>query len=112
MAGVWSALIWVLAATTNYFLFQAFDLPLSPGAALLLLVALHIGIAPPSSPGRLGVFHAVAVLSLQAFGVEHSLALAYAVVLHLIVYLPQVVPGTAFLAWELLRGRRSIAGQE
>ena len=111
VAGGWSALIWALAAATNHLLFQAFDLQLSPGAALFLLVALHIGIAPPSSPGRLGVFHAVALLSLQTFGVERSPALAYAVVLHLIVYLPQVVPGAIFLAWDLLRGRGAVGGQ-
>ena len=107
-AGAWSILIWALAAGTNYLLFQAFDLRLSFGAALSLLVALHIGIAPPSSPGRLGVFHAIALLSLQAFGVERSPALAYAVVLHLVVYLPQLVPGAVFLAWDLLRGRGTV----
>lgn len=97
VACVWSAAIWALAAGTNYLLFRAFNLPLSAGAALLLLVLLHVGVAPPSSPGRLGVFHAITVLSLTTFGVDRSSGLAYATVLHLIVYLPQILPGAVVL---------------
>ena len=97
VACVWSAAIWTLAAGTNYLLFHAFDLRLSVEAALLLLVLLHLGVAPPSSPGRLGVFHALTVLGLAALGVNRSSGLAYATVLHLIVYLPQIVPGAVVL---------------
>jgi len=93
VACIWSMAIWAMAAATNYLLFWAFDLPLSAGAALLLLVLLHVGVAPPSSPGRLGVFHALTVLGLATFGVDRPSALAYATVLHLIVYLPQIVLG-------------------
>lgn len=98
VACTWSLAIWALAAGTNYLLFLAFDLSLSAGVALLLLVLLHLGVAPPSSPGRLGVFHALTVLGLATFGVNRSSGLAYATVLHIIVYLPQIVPGAILLA--------------
>jgi uncharacterized membrane protein YbhN (UPF0104 family) len=97
-ACAWSAVIWTLAAVTNYVLFSAFRLSLPIGAALLLLTLLHVGVAPPSSPTKLGIFHSLAILALEAFGVERSLGLAYATVLHLIVYLPQVVLGGLALA--------------
>jgi len=97
VACTWSIVVWALAAATNYLLFWAFDLTLSAGAALLLLVLLHVGVAPPSSPGRLGVFHALTVLGLATFGVDRSSALAYATVLHFIVYLPQIVLGAVLL---------------
>jgi len=96
-ACAWSAVVWALAAGTNYLLFRAFDLQLPFGAALLLLAVLHIGVAPPSSPGKLGVFHALAVFGLSTFGVTGSVSLAYAAVLHAIVYLPQILLGGAFL---------------
>ena len=99
VACTWSVVIWALAAGTNYLLFRAFDLRLSAGAALLLLVLLHVGVAPPSSPGRLGVFHYLTVLGLRAFGVERSSGLAYATVLHLIVYVPQVIPGALVVSF-------------
>jgi uncharacterized protein (TIRG00374 family) len=101
----WSFAVWMLAACTNFVLFLAFDLRLSFGAALMLLVLLHIGIAPPSSPGRLGVFHALTVAGLAMLGIEQSLSLAYATVLHALVYLPQILPGVLLLAF----GRVSIS---
>jgi uncharacterized protein (TIRG00374 family) len=97
VACAWSAAIWMLAAGTNYLLFLAFKLRLPFVAALSLLVLLHVGVAPPSSPARLGVFHALTILGLEAFGVDRSSGLAYAAVLHAIVYLPQIVPGIVIL---------------
>lgn len=102
-ACAWSALVWALAAGTNLVLFRAFHLPLSLGAALLLLTLLHVGTAPPSSPGRLGVFHALTVLGLQSLvgaqgaGIDRAAALAYATVLHAVVYGPQLVLGALAL---------------
>ena len=93
IACVWSAVVWTLAASTNGLLFLAFHLHLSWTAALWLLVLLHVGVAPPSSPGRLGVFHALTVWGLATFGVDRSIGLAYAAVLHALVYLPQVTLG-------------------
>jgi len=96
-ACAWSVVIWALAAGTNLVLFWAFGLPLSVGPALLLLTLLHVGMAPPSSPGRLGVFHALTVVALSTFGVERAVGLAYATVLHAVVYLPQIVLGSLAL---------------
>jgi hypothetical protein len=97
LACAWSVVIWALAAGTNLVLFWALDLPPSIGAALLLLTLLHVGMAPPSSPGRLGVFHAITVAGLSTFGVERSTGLAYATVLHAVVYGPQIVLGALAL---------------
>lgn len=90
-----SAAVWALAAGTNLVLFWAFDLNLPPGAALWLLVLLQVGVAPPSSPGRVGVFHALTVVGLSTFGVDRASALVYGTTLHALVYLPQVVLGSA-----------------
>lgn len=102
LASAWSTAAWTLAAGTNYLLFRAFDLGLSVGAALLLLTLLHAGMAPPSSPGRLGVFHALTLVGLQAFDVDRASGLAYATVLHALVYGPQILFGA--LALGLDRG--------
>ncbi|MGC9320616.1 MAG: lysylphosphatidylglycerol synthase transmembrane domain-containing protein, partial [Armatimonadota bacterium] len=98
-AGAWSAAVRALAAATNALVFLAFDLSLPIGAALLVLTLLHVGTAPPSSPARVGVFHALVVVGLEPFGVARPAALACAAVLHLVVYGPQLVLGTAALAW-------------
>jgi uncharacterized membrane protein YbhN (UPF0104 family) len=104
-ACVWSALIWALAAGTNALLFRAFGLDLSLGAALLLLVVLYAGVAPPTSPGRLGVFHALTVLTLEALGTQRASGLAYAAVLHAVVYLPEILPGAILLGLRLAVGK-------
>ncbi len=105
-AVAWSMVIWALAVSTNFLLFQAFGLPLSIGAAMLLLVVLHVGIAPSTTPGQLGVFHYLTVLCLEWFDIDRMTGLAYATVLHFIVYLPQVLPGALFLMAGRGRDRR------
>jgi len=110
VACAWSVPIWALSVATNYLLFFAFDLRLSLGAALFLLVLLLVGVAPPSSPARVGVFHALAVVGLATFGIEGPVALAYATVLHLIVYLPQIVLGVVAAGWLPVRRREQRDG--
>jgi hypothetical protein len=99
-ACAWSVVIWALALATNVFVFRAFELPLSVGAGLLLLTVLQAGMVPPSSPARLGVFHAITVVVLGTFRVGRETALAYAMVLHGVVYGPLLMLGLAALAWK------------
>lgn len=101
VAGLWSLLIWVLAAATNYLLLMALDLSLPLGASVLLLVVLHVGVAPPSTPGKLGVFHSVAAFALESMGADRTVSLVYATILHFTVYLPQLVPGVFLLGSSL-----------
>ena len=87
-----------LAASTNYFLFRAFDLPLPPTAALVLLVALQVGTSLISVPGNLGVFHAITVLVLTRFHADQPTAVAYAIVLYAIAIIPKIVLGAVCLS--------------
>jgi len=98
---LWGLAVLVLgsSALTNYLLFVAFGLPLSWGAALFVLVVLQVGIAPPSLPGKLGVFHYLAVLALSFFAVEREIAVGYAFALYAVALLSKIVLGAAWLAW-------------
>ena len=51
-------------------------------AGPLALVITTIGSVVPSSPGALGVYHALVVLALAMFDVDIERALAYAILLH------------------------------
>ncbi len=99
-AHVWalSLLIVLLAVATNYVLFHAFDLRLSPAVALMLFVVLQVGVAPASTPGNVGVFHYLVVLVLTAFGVDRAVAVAYAVVLHAVAYGPKIIAGAIIVS--------------
>ena len=105
--GAWTAslVILTLSVSTNYLLFLAFHLPLPPLAALFMLVVLQVGNAPPSLPGKLGVFHYLTVLALTPFAVDSSVALSYAFVLYAVAILPKIILGAILLAvWRYRRG--------
>lgn len=94
-----SGVIWLLGGLTNHIVAQALRVPLPLVGSFLLLAALHLGVILPSSPARIGVFHYICLLSLRAFSIDRSLALSYAFVLHIIVFLPIISLG-AFYLWK------------
>ncbi len=102
-ACAWSVLAWSLMTATNLALFRAFDLNLSVGAALLVVTLINGVTIVPASPGDLGVFHSLTVLGLQSLahggssGIDRATALAYATVLHVVVYGPRVALGAIAL---------------
>ena len=102
-AVAWTVLSWILFALSFWLMLLAFDLELSPLAGLLVLVATGLAMILPSPPAALGVFEAAAVVALAAFDVSASLALPYAVVLHLV----NTIPFVALAPLVLAGGRRS-----
>ena len=101
---------WLLAASTNYFLFVALGLPASMPAALLVLVTIHLGSLVPVVPGQLGLFHYLTVLALSVFGLSRQLSMPYASVLYVLVYATIIVLGVGGLGW-LSVDWRALIGQ-
>jgi len=89
----WSLIVWILSALTNTLVFLALGLSLPVWASLLLLVVLQVGTAVPSSPGRIGVFQYLVILTLSIFAVDKNVALGYSVVLYLVIYVPIALLG-------------------
>jgi hypothetical protein len=102
----WSLLIWTLNILVNYTVFLALGLPLSFAAALFLVIVLEVGVAVPSAPGKLGIFHYLCILALGVFGLEKGAALGYAVLLYFVVFGPPSLLGALFLWWESVHRRR------
>jgi hypothetical protein len=71
---------------------------------------LYAGVLPPFSPGRLGIFHTLIILGLEALNTDRALGLAYATVLHAIVYVPEILPGALLLGLRLAVGKRQSPG--
>lgn len=97
----WSFLIWGMGVWLNYLLFRAFDFPLSPPAALFLLLVMQVGTSVPAIPGKLGVFQYLTILALGTFGIEKSLSLSYSIVLYLVAFGPHFFFGVIFGLREL-----------
>jgi uncharacterized membrane protein YbhN (UPF0104 family) len=93
----WSLLIWAMTAFLNQLLLWCLGIDAPLVAPLLLLVVLQIGVRVPSSPGSIGLFHYLSVVTLGVFGMEHELALSYGVFLHLVTYLPPSLLGAVYL---------------
>ncbi len=82
---------------TNLFVFRAFGIGLSLWPALLVLMAVQAGNIPPSVPGKIGVFEYAVILALSAFRLPREQALSYAIMLHVVAYVPKIVLGAVFL---------------
>jgi len=101
---LWTALVWGTAITTNLFLFRALDMPVELLNALIVLIIIYGGVSVPVVPGQLGVFEGLTVLALSLVGIDTATALAYALLLHLLVLLVPIVFG----GWWLLRRTRQM----
>ena len=107
----WSMLIWAMTVLLNQLLLWSLGIDIPLVAPLLLLVVLQIGVRVPSSPGSIGVFHYLSVLTLTLFGVEKDLAFSYGVLLHLVTYLPPSLLGIVYLSrsgYSLRRLRQAV----
>ena len=100
-AGVvgWSLVLWLDNATAFAICFRAFGIGIPLEAALLLQGIIGFGVAIPSTAGYVGVFEAATVFTLQQYGVDPSLALAYALTYHLTTFIPITLLGL----WSLSR---------
>ena len=94
---VWTITAWMLSSVCTFFVMLAFHLGLPLGAALLVQVAIGLAMILPSPPAALGVFEGATLIALRAYGVPHSIALPYALVLHLVNFLPFIIIGVALL---------------
>jgi uncharacterized protein (TIRG00374 family) len=99
-----SIVIWLCYVYSCQLAFYAFgfvttySLPWS--AALVVLVITTVGIIVPSSPGYIGTYHFLCLLSLGLFGVPDSPALSFALVFYGVNFLPILVLGLFCASWE------------
>ena len=97
-----SVLIWVVGIAQFYFGMVALDLGLPVEAAIFVMCVTALGMTVPSTPGYIGVWEYIIVLSLSLFGVDKSRALSCALVIHAVVYLSTTAAGVISLWRESL----------
>lgn len=95
---VLTAFIWTCATLSFLVVMLAFHLHVGLPAAALVLGATTLGMVVPSSPGYVGVFHAIAVETLvSVFGIPRESALTYAFAQHALIYFVPAALGAMFL---------------
>jgi uncharacterized protein (TIRG00374 family) len=106
---VLTSLSWLLLALSSWVLMRSFSLDLPFGAGVLVVVAIGLSMILPSSPAAVGVFEAATLIALRAYDVPRAEALSYALVLHVLNFLPYVAAGALLLQRHALSLRRTVA---
>ena len=87
---------WLLMSICVYLSIEAFDLSVSPPAAVLILGLIVAGISLPAAPGFVGTIEYCFVLGLGFFGVSASEALGVGVFYHAITFVSVTLAGTLY----------------
>jgi uncharacterized protein (TIRG00374 family) len=99
---------WLLIGLSYWFTLLAFEPDLGFDAAILVLVTTSLSMVIPSLPASVGVFEAAVLVALRPYGVDESLALSYAVVLHALNLFPYIAAGYVVLHGHTRRLRRAL----
>lgn len=108
--------IWLCYAVIVYVTLDAFELNsrynMPPGASLVILVMTSIAIMVPAAPGYVGSFHWVCQQSLMLFGISASESLSFAVVSHVVNFVPITLLGFYYYYRQHLDLRQAVANEE
>jgi uncharacterized protein (TIRG00374 family) len=92
-----SVAAWLTWALGAYLVARSVGVELTMLQAIFVTAALNLGVAIPSSPGFVGTYQWLGVSALALFGVPKDSALAYAIVLQAVWYVPTTLVGLGLL---------------
>jgi uncharacterized protein (TIRG00374 family) len=96
-AVICSFLSWGIEAFVYWLVSFAFNLNVGYPVMLLVVGVVNLAGLIPASPGQIGVFEFFVGLVLVAVGVDETLATAYALTVHVVIWLPVTLVGFYFL---------------
>lgn len=96
--GTWTT--WALAA---WFVARAVGIELSLLEAIFVTAVINLGVAIPSSPGFIGTYQWLGVSALALFDIGTDEALAFAILMHAVWYVPTMLVGGALLLRRTVR---------
>jgi uncharacterized protein (TIRG00374 family) len=76
-AAALSVAIWAIVIVSFLFRLASFGIEPSLPLVLVVITSLGFGVAVPSAPGFVGVYHAAVTFSLELFGYEHDVAVGF-----------------------------------
>lgn len=107
-ATAWSAASWMVSAAFIYVSLRAFGMDLPFTAGMFVMAATSLGMIVPAAPGYVGVYHAIAIESLEnVFGANRNDAASFALTTHAMMYLTPMVLA-AFYLWRERRTWRRV----
>lgn len=106
-----SVIIWLLETGKYWFVMHAFNFSVSFFALMLMNGIVNLATTIPSAPGYIGTFDAPGIAVLTAYGVNHSVAAGYTLVLHVALWLPITLLGAYYLAHEGIKWSDSLRAE-
>lgn len=107
----WALLISMVSWVTQLWCFQlaamAVHVPIPPAGNLAALLTTNLGLVVRATPGNLGFFQFVYVVSVGQFGVGRDAAVAVSLLIQVIQIVPVTIIGV-LLAPEFIFGSRSV----
>jgi uncharacterized membrane protein YbhN (UPF0104 family) len=89
--------VWLLEALIFWLVGDSLHLGLTPIEALFLVVLTSFVAIVPSAPGYIGTFEAAVVFGLDALGIEGGQAVAFALLIRFLLYVPITVAGLGLM---------------
>ena len=104
VVAVLSVVIWVCYGFIIHLVLYAMDFVglyrLPWWTSLIVLVVTTIGVVVPSSPGYVGTYHWLCQVSLAMFAVPAGPALSFAILVHIVNFLPVLIVGLILAYYE------------
>ncbi|MEW6040007.1 MAG: lysylphosphatidylglycerol synthase transmembrane domain-containing protein [Elusimicrobiota bacterium] len=94
---LFTVLLWSVYALSAYFLMLSVNLNRGYFGGMLVLGITAIGVAIPSSPGYIGTWEFFCILALRILKIKKSMALSFAILYHLMSYIPVTLIGAVVL---------------
>jgi glycosyltransferase 2 family protein len=91
--------VWICEGAVFATVARALEIPDSTAGALFALTTGTLATVLPSSPGYVGTFDYFAALGVTAFGAPRELAAAFAITVHLVLWLPLTLAGALCFMW-------------
>jgi glycosyltransferase 2 family protein len=91
-----SVLIWLLETVKYWFVMHAFDFSVGFIVLMLMNGLVNLATTLPAAPGYIGTFDTPGIMTLQAFGVNPSVAASYTFTLHAALWVPVTLLGGYF----------------
>lgn len=98
-----SVLIWLLETVKYWLVMHAFDFSVSFIVLMLMNGLVNLATTLPAAPGYIGTFDTPGIKTLEAFGVDPSIAASYTFTLHAALWVPVTLLGGYFFWREHLR---------
>jgi uncharacterized protein (TIRG00374 family) len=112
----YTAIIWAANALVLWLVIRAFHLDAPFAAGVLGNSVVSLGMTVPSTPGYIGVFDYLVVVTLGLYGVHKTPALAAALVFHAIAFVPVTIIGIVYIlraglgmTMKMLRAGRTVS---